>query len=139
MHDALRMDHHFDAFHLDPKQPARLDHLQPLIKERGRIDRDLRTHVPRRMFQRLLRCEVDKFVRGCFAKWPSGSRQNDPPNFRWTAIEALKDRVVLTVHRQNMHAVFARFAHHDFPRHHENFLARHCQIFPCFNRRQRGT
>src|SRR5436190_7621646 len=57
MHDALRMDNDFDLFHLHPEEPARLDHLQAFVEERGRIDRDLRSHVPSWMLKRLLGCD----------------------------------------------------------------------------------
>ena len=38
-----------------------------------------------------------------------------------------------------MDRTFARPAHDDLARHHENFFAGHCEIFPCLNRCQCGT
>ena len=52
MHDALRMHDHADARHFDVEQPARFDHFEPLVEQRGGIDRDLAAHDPRRMFKR---------------------------------------------------------------------------------------
>ena len=57
MDDALRMNNDFHPRHLDTKEPMRLDHFEPFIEERGRIDRDLWSHTPGRMFQRLFRCD----------------------------------------------------------------------------------
>ena len=53
--DALRMDDHVDAVHVDAEEPAGLDHFQALVEERGGVDGDLAAHVPGRMFERLLR------------------------------------------------------------------------------------
>ena len=69
MHDALRMNHHFDPLHLHAEEPVRLDHFQPFVKERGGIDRDLRAHVPGRMLQRLFERDRIKIVRRRFAEW----------------------------------------------------------------------
>ena len=55
MDDALRVDDDVDPGHLDIEEPARLDHLQPLVEERGGIDGDLLAHVPCGMPERLLR------------------------------------------------------------------------------------
>src|SRR5438046_1837016 len=46
---------------------------------------------------------------------------------------------MFAVHRQNMNAVFTGFAHHNLARHHENFLARHGEIFARFNRGERWS
>ena len=47
MHDDL------DLVRCHPEQPFRLDHLEALIHHRSGIDRDLGTHRPVRMLQRL--------------------------------------------------------------------------------------
>src|SRR5204863_34513 len=82
MNDALWMYHYFDVLHLDSEQPVRLDHLQPFVKQRRRIDSDFWTHIPSRVFQRLLCRKIDKFVRRRFAKRSAGRRQNDSASFR---------------------------------------------------------
>jgi hypothetical protein len=46
---------------------------------------------------------------------------------------------VLAIHGQNVHAVIARFAHHDLACHYQNFLARHREIFSGFNRGERRS
>ena len=52
MHDRLRMNHHVDLIGSQVEQPAGFDDLQGLVHHRGRIDRDLRPHVPGGMAQR---------------------------------------------------------------------------------------
>jgi hypothetical protein len=55
--DGLRMHHHVDLAVLEAEQVVRLDHLEPLVHERGRVDGDLRPHLPGGVGQRLLhRC-----------------------------------------------------------------------------------
>src|SRR2546430_1877997 len=124
MYDALWMYHDFDVLHLDSEQPVRLDHLQSFVKQRRRIDSDFWTHIPSRVFERLLCRKIDKFVRRRFAKRSAGRRQNDSANFRRTTIETLKNRVVFAVHRQYMNAVFTGCPHHNLARNHTKFLAR---------------
>ncbi len=51
--DALRVDDHGDAIVRDIVQPVRLDDLQALVHEGGRVDRDLGSHVPGGVGQRL--------------------------------------------------------------------------------------
>src|SRR5205085_583439 len=145
MHDALRMDHYLHAFHLHAEEPVRLYHLESFIKERRRIDRDFWPHVPGRMPQRLLDSDRFELLVRRVPKRPPRRRQNQPPHVaffigRWTfslRIEALKDRIVLAIDRQYLNTLLPRRAHHDLPRHHQNLLARHREILPCLNFRQR--
>ena len=79
MHDALRMNHDFDSLHLHAEKPMRLDHLQPFVEECGGIDRDLRTHVPGRMLERLFDGDDRQICSpGSFAERSAGCGQNDP-------------------------------------------------------------
>src|SRR6266567_8011476 len=144
MHDALWMDNNFNALHLDSEKPVRLDHLEPFVEQRCGIDCDLWSHVPGRMLERLLRRDRIEFIAGQFTKWSTGCGENDATNisglkcgsaaiFQGTkappTLQTLKNRVVLAVHRQNVHIVLKRFAHHDFACHYQNFLARDREIF----------
>ena len=45
---------------------------------------------------------------------------------------------MLAIDRKHLDVFLSRGTHHDLSRHHENFLARHRQILPRLNRRQRG-
>ena len=153
------MNNHFHPRHLDSEKPVRLDHLQALVEERGRIDRDLRPHVPGRMLQRPLRCDGREFPMRRLPKRPARRGQDDaaqivrecgrglgapmtsdvatdrgakaPPT-----LETLKDRVVLRIDRQDLRAFPRRGPHHCLARHDEDLLARHRQVFPRLDRRQ---
>ena len=46
---------HVDPLGRDVEEPARLDHLEALVHQRRRVDRDLRAHLPVRVGQRLRR------------------------------------------------------------------------------------
>ena len=63
VHDRLRMDHDVDLIGADAEQPVRLDHLEALVHQRRRIDRDLPPHPPRRMLQRVVRRDACEFRR----------------------------------------------------------------------------
>src|SRR2546423_9850798 len=55
----------------------RFNHFESLIKQRGRIDCDLRAHVPGWMFQRLFHCDLRKLLGWCFPKRPTRCRKDD--------------------------------------------------------------
>src|SRR4029077_5935042 len=80
MNDALRMNNHLDALHLDAEKPMRLDHLQAFVEQRRRIDWDLRSHVPGWMSHRLLWCDrVETFSRR-FPQRSARCGQDDSPH-----------------------------------------------------------
>src|SRR5437763_16003647 len=109
----------------------RFNHFESLIKQRGRIDRDLRAHVPGWMFQRLFYCDLRKLLGWCFPKRPTRCRKDDAADIgrlkcgsglstatvRGTkappTLQALKNRVVLATNREHMHSFFERFPHHN--------------------------
>ena len=51
VNDRLRVDEHLYLFGIDTEEPLRLNHLEALVHHRGRVDGDLRTHVPGGMAQ----------------------------------------------------------------------------------------
>ena len=57
----------------DVEQPARLDHLEPLVHQRRRVDRDLRPHPPGRVPERVVR-------RDRRAASSAGRSRNGPPD-----------------------------------------------------------
>ena len=143
MNDALRMNHHFDPLHLDAEKPVRLDHFQSFIEESGGIDRDLRTHVPGRMFQRLLGSDRRRTRRWRFAKRSAGRGQ------RSTGVERRRERSRPSRHwkialcslstGRTRTPFLRRRAHHRFTGHDQDFFARDRQIFARFDRRQRRS
>ena len=64
------------------EQLVGLDHLEALVHQRAGVDRDLRTHRPRRMGQRLLDADVGAARRPCGRgtgrRWPSAGAGRPP-------------------------------------------------------------
>src|SRR2546421_439174 len=79
MDNALWMNHDFHPVHLDAKEPMRLDHFEPFVKQSGRIDRDFWSHVPGGMLQCLLDRDRSELFRSRFAKRAAGGGENNSP------------------------------------------------------------
>ncbi len=116
MDDALRVDHHLDGVVVDIVQPVRLDHLQALVRERRRVDRDLGSHRPGRVAEGLLRAHGGE-VRGLVEEGAAGRGQDERSDTgQRLADEALPDGRVLAVDRaepgqrarERIHRAFAR-------------------------------
>ena len=75
------MYHDTDFISAETKQPVRFDHFEPFVHQRGRVNRDLRAHVPRRVLQRF--GHRGGLNRRFFAsaKGPARGRQNYSPHF----------------------------------------------------------
>src|SRR5437763_7905326 len=111
MNNALRMDDYLDTIHLHPKKPVRLDHFQALVEQCRGIDRSLGSHIPRRMFQRLLRRDRVEFCSRRFAERAARRSKDDSANVCWRRdalvargpkagrLQALKSGVMLRVDR----------------------------------------
>ena len=98
VHDRLRMDDHLDPVVVDAEQLVGLDHLEPLVHERARVDRDLGSHRPRRVGERLGDRDVRQLVGGAAAERPAAGRDDDPRHLADGArSQALVDRAVLAV------------------------------------------
>ena len=107
------------------EQPGGLDHLEPLVHQGGRVDRDLAAHPPGRVIQRLLSGDREELLLGHRPERPPRGGQNQPAYLAaLTAPEALVDRVVLAVDRQDLHAPGVRLTHHELPRHDQRLLVR---------------
>ena len=115
MDDALRMDHDADLLGLQVEQPARLDHLERLVHHRRRIDRDLAAHHPVRVGAGLVGRHVGQRRRVARAERPARGGQHDVVDARrpGRAVfgQALEDRRVLAVDRQQRRAALAHRLH----------------------------
>src|SRR5687768_3162010 len=139
MNDALRMDDDVHTIHFDAEEPARFDHLQTLVEERGGIDGDFLAHHPGGMFERAFNGDFREFFFRRAAEWPSRSRKQQPPHrFDWLAIKTLENGGMLTVHRQHPYAMLRGFAHDDLTGHDQDFLGSDGDVFAGANSRQRG-
>ena len=78
MDGALRLHDDADAVVGHVEQVVRLDDLEALVHERGRIDRDLRPHVPRGMGERLRGRDFAQLVARAPAERPARSRHPQP-------------------------------------------------------------
>ena len=75
------------------------------------------------MLQRVGRGDPCQIGRRSTAKRSAGRRQNEAPHLtEGAAVEALVNRVVLAVHRQDRDAIFRRGLGDDAARHHQDFL-----------------
>ena len=99
---------HVHLAHRDVEQPARLDHLQAFVEERGRIDRDLPAHVPGGMLQRLLDGDLGELRFGSALRETvrrDAVRMMPHEAAPARAVQALENGVVLAVHGQHAHAL----------------------------------
>src|SRR5438309_1160417 len=101
MNDALRMDNDGNARHFNVEEPARFDHLEPFVEQRGRIDGDLPAHDPGRMLERAFDGNLRKFFfgpLGLVTKRPAAGREPELADGRGRfAVEALEDGGMLAV------------------------------------------
>src|SRR6266487_1253717 len=86
------------------------EQLEPLVRECGGVDRDLRAHAPRRMCERLLWRDVLELVARPSAKRTAGGGQHERVDaLRIASVEALEGSRVLAVHwNQNASAALER-------------------------------
>src|SRR5512135_780450 len=107
MYNALRMYQDADVFRRDIKQPAGLNNLKPLIHKCGGINRNLFSHAPVRMFQRLTGCNVLKFIPPFTHKRPArGGEDYSPDISPFVPLYTLKNRAMLAVDRYDLHTPF---------------------------------
>ena len=98
VHDRRRVDDDLDPLVRHAEEEVRLDHLEPLVGERGRVDRDLRAHPPGRVGERLLGGDVAELVARASAERAAGGGQDEARDLVGRrAREALVERRVLAV------------------------------------------
>src|SRR5258708_40357437 len=101
MDNALRMNDDIDFFGRQPEEPMRLDHFETLVHQGCGIDSDLVAHPPGRMIERTFDRNLIEAICRQLAKRPArGGKDNSLYGFRRTALNTLKDRVMLATHRQ---------------------------------------
>ena len=64
------------------EQPARLDHLQGLVHQRGRVDGDFAAHAPGRVAQGLLDGDVGQLGAASAAERPAAAGQHHALDLR---------------------------------------------------------
>src|ERR1700757_3653124 len=120
---ALRMTHDGDLFGLEVKQPMSLDYLKSLIHQGGRIYGDLIAHPPGRMLQGICNGNPREALGWPLAKGSArGSENHSFDTAVCTAMQALKDRVVLAVDREQPYSILAHRPRYHFARYNQNLL-----------------
>ena len=138
MNDTLRMDHDGHLLRRQVEQPARFDDLQPLVHQRGRVDRDLVAHLPRRMLQGIGDPDTGEVVGRPVQKRPARRGQDDPLDVcAPVTVQGLEHRVVFAIDRQKPHSAAGSLARHQFARHDQRFLVGERHILARANRGQR--
>ena len=101
--DALRMHKYLDRFGRRVKEPSGLDHLQPLIHQRGGVNGDLSSHTPVGVTQSSLDRHGLKLLYSLIAtEGTSRCREQDAlQRIAFLPDEALIDSRVLRVDRQD--------------------------------------
>ena len=143
MDHALRMDHGIDLSVGQAVQPFRLDDLERLVHERGRVDGDLRSHAPRGMRERGARLHVVHRGRGPAAERAAAGGEDEAPDaVERFASQALPDGGVLAVDRpqplQWLPAEPVERGRHEMTPGHERFLVRERHAAPGVKSREHG-
>src|SRR5688572_17119308 len=128
MHDALRVNDHLHGIGPDREQVAGLDQFEALVHQRRRVDRDLRAHAPVRVRDCLFRRHRRQVFAPRAQEWAAGRGEQDARDARrgaaWGSArrQALEDRVVLAVDRQDGRARAPRSLEQESAREHQRFL-----------------
>ena len=99
--DRGRMHDHLDPVVRQVEEEVRLDQLEALVGQRGRVDGDLRAHVPGRMRECLRRSYVYEDVAGFPPERPTRCRQHQRVDgLARASLQTLEGGAVLAVDRQ---------------------------------------
>ncbi len=99
----LRVHHDDDPVHRHVEEQVRLDDLEALVHQRGRVDRDDRSHRPGRVRQRLRQGDLAQLVTGPAAEGPSAGCEDQPPDLLGPSpLQSLCQGRVLGVHRHDL-------------------------------------
>jgi hypothetical protein len=139
VHDRLRVHDHLDARVGDAEQVVGLDQLQPFVHQGGRVDRDLCAHRPGGMGQGLGRDDVcQPFLRPAPERAARRCQHQRLERLRGSALQALLQRRVLAVDRQQQTAAAAHGGGHQLAARHQALLVGEGQIAARVERRHRG-
>src|SRR5262245_21668100 len=80
VHDALGMNHYLESVVRQTEQKVGFDDLEGLVRERCTVDRDLSSHAPRGMPQRILERGALELLRRPLTKRPTRRRDDNATN-----------------------------------------------------------
>ena len=136
--DALWMHDDLDLLEGQVEEPVRLEDLQPLVHQRRGVEGDLRPHAPGGVVERLLDRDGAHLLQRLRAEWPARRGDEQPPHFLDAlAAQALPDRAMLAIHRQDGDAMLLRLGGDDMAGEHERLFVRQRDGLARADRRQR--
>lgn len=137
MNDRLGVYQHRYPFGRYAEQPVRLDHLESFIDQRGAVDRDLVAHPPLGMLQCLFHRYVSQLLAAAVAESSAAASDDQPSHGRLFSRQALEDRRVFRVDRDDRGFVPGCQRHHVTAARHQRFFVGQRHLFACFDRRYR--
>ena len=139
MNDGLRMNDHLNLVVAHREQEMRFDHLERLVHERRRIDRDFPPHGPGGMFERFGDGGTRHALRTPRAERTTRGGEDQARQLRRPpARHALEHRAVLGIDRHDLAATLPRRPRDQLARHDERFLVGERHALPrsqCSQRR----
>ena len=136
VHDGLRLHDHLDLVDRYVEEPARLEDLEALVDHRGGVDRDLPSHRPVRVLQRILLRLPAQLVPLLSAERSAGRREQDLlDGVMRLPGEGLPDGAVLGVDRLDLDATRRRERHDDVTGADEGLLVRERDLLMGLQRR----
>ena len=127
VHDRLRVDHDVEALVRHAEQVVGLDQLEPLVHERGGVDRDLAAHVPGGVGERLLASHVLE-VGAAAEGTAAGGEHEAVDGARPLGGHELVQGGVLGIHRYQLCAGALGKGGHELAADHEALLVREREI-----------
>ena len=123
------MDEHVNLFGRQIEEPARFDHLEPLVHQRRRIDRVLHAHLPGRMFERVGHGGVAHLVFRARPKRAAGRGEHDAGDpFVRLAVDTLEDRAVFAIDRQQTRTTRLRVTEQELAGRDDQFFVGHGNV-----------
>jgi hypothetical protein len=122
------------------EEPPGLDHLQTLVHQRGAVQRDLAAHGPGGVLQGLRGGDVLQVAPLAPAERPARGGEDDLADVSGpVSPQALVDRAVLAVDRQETHSLGLDERHHDLAGGDQHLLAGEGDLLAGLDGRDRGS
>ena len=130
MNDTLWLYHDLDMIQLHIKEPFCFHHFQTFVDKRCRVNRNLLSHRPVRMLQRILHFDMFQIFPLLSTERSAGRCDQQFVDLSLIlSVNCLKNRTVLTVHRKDLYTPFSCHRHDQMSRCHQRFFICQCDIF----------
>ena len=125
MHNRLRMNEHLDLLHRHAEEPFGFDDFKTFVHHRGGVDRDLRAHLPIRVFECVSCGNGLHLLTGKRTERSAGSGQEDLLNLRPVfAYKRLEDRGMFAIYGEYRRVVLKCQLADNLSCHNERFFVR---------------